>query len=73
MGLGAGKSRQEILAEIGQEVEGINTVRELHSLSLEKNIEMPITNQVYQIVHQGKAPSTAVQELLDRASSAESG
>ena len=71
MGIGAGTPQEEILREIGQEVEGMNTVRELYNLSLSQNIDMPITEQVYKIIYQGKAPATAVQELLNRAATSE--
>jgi len=71
MGIGAGTPQEEILREIGQEVEGMNTVRELYNLSLSQDIDMPITEQVYKIIYQGKAPATAVQELLSRAATSE--
>ena len=71
LGLGSGKAKAEIIAEIGQEIEGINTVRELFSLSENIGVNMPITEQVYNIVHQNHAPATAVQLLLQRNPKAE--
>ena len=72
LGLGSGKSQTEIIAEIGQEIEGINTARELFNISKNHNIDMPITEQVYKIIHQNHDPATAVQLLLQRNPKAES-
>ncbi len=66
LGLGKGLSADKVLAEINQEVEGINTVSELFKLSQKHHIEMPITEQVYRIVHQGAQPAQAVRQLLNR-------
>lgn len=71
LGLGQGKARQQICDEIGQEIEGINTARELYEISRQLDVEMPITEQVYQIVHQGHDPNQAVQDLLRRGPRAE--
>jgi len=66
IGLGQGRSVSEILQEIGQEVEGINTVRELYAMALRAGVEMPITTQVYQVVFEGLAAKDAVVSLLRR-------
>ena len=70
--LGTGKSKAEAIAEIGQEIEGINTVRELFEISKNLDVDMPITEQVYKIIHQNNDPETAVQLLLQRNPKAES-
>lgn len=72
LGLGKGKSRDKIARAIGQEIEGINTVRELYSISQKHRIEMPITEQVYKIIYDGLEPATAVKQLLQRDPRAES-
>ena len=66
IGLGQGKSTEEIKKEIGQEIEGINTTRELYQKSLSLEVEMPITEQVYQILYQQLSPLQAVKNLLGR-------
>ena len=66
LGLGRGKPQQQVCDEIGQEIEGINTARELYRVSRERAVEMPITEQVYRIVHQGHDPKSAVRDLLRR-------
>ena len=66
LGLGSGKSMQQILAEIGQEAEGINTAREMHNILQRHDIEMPITEQVYKVIFKGQSPTQAVDALLAR-------
>ena len=71
LGIGRGKSREQVCREIGQEIEGIHTARELYSMSRELNVEMPITEQVYRVVHLGHDPKSAVRDLLGRDPRAE--
>ena len=71
LALGQGKSLDETIAAIGQVVEGINTSREVHALAEDHGVEMPITEQVYMILHQGHTPREAVQALMERALRAE--
>ncbi len=71
LGIGQGKSRERMCREIGQAIEGINTARELYSMSRELGVEMPITEQVYRVLHQGHDPKSAVRDLLARDPKAE--
>ena len=71
--LGRGRSLQQALAEIDQVVEGIGTAREVRNLALQVGVEMPIVEQVYQVIHQGRAPELAVRALLERQPRAECG
>jgi len=73
LGLGLGQRRKlaDVLAEIGQEVEGVATARELHQLAARLNVEMPITEQVYRVLFEQRPPSAAVEALLTREPRAE--
>ncbi|MFV1982682.1 MAG: NAD(P)H-dependent glycerol-3-phosphate dehydrogenase [Thiohalomonadales bacterium] len=71
LAIGHGKSIEDACNEIGQVVEGINTATEVHRLAQQKNISMPITDQVYQVLFHGRDPRTAVQSLLTRDIKAE--
>lgn len=53
-------------AEIGQEVEGVATAREVHSKAVALGVEMPITDQTYQVLYHGLSPADAVHNLLSR-------
>lgn len=52
--------------EIGQEVEGIGTAREVHNKAAALGVEMPITEQTYRVLYEGLEPSAAVRNLLSR-------
>lgn len=67
LALGQGKGIDETVREIGQVVEGVGTCREVHELARDLNVEMPITEQVYLIIHKGHTPQEAVQALMMRA------
>jgi glycerol-3-phosphate dehydrogenase (NAD(P)+) len=66
IGLGQGRPLDEVIREIGQEVEGITAAREIHQLAARHNIEMPIAEQVYKVLYENVAPTTAVHNLLVR-------
>lgn len=66
LALAQGKAVDEARREIGQEVEGVNTTREVRCLALRLNVEMPITEQTYKVLYEGLKPQTAVENLLSR-------
>lgn len=68
MGLGLGKGRtvEEVREEIGQEVEGVSAAKEVFLLAQKQQIEMPITEQIYKVLYEGLSPQSAVQNLLSR-------
>ena len=66
LALGQGINYQQALQEIGQVVEGVNTAREVVRLAKRFSIDMPITEQVYRVLHENLAPRDAVRALLTR-------
>ncbi|SJM96570.1 NAD(P)H-dependent glycerol-3-phosphate dehydrogenase [Crenothrix polyspora] len=66
LALGQGKNKDDIIKEIGQEIEGISAAKETHLLALKYGIDMPITEQTYKVLYEQLAPQTAVQNLLSR-------
>ncbi|OOY53978.1 NAD(P)H-dependent glycerol-3-phosphate dehydrogenase [Solemya velum gill symbiont] len=71
LALARGLTIDEAKAEIQQEIEGINTAREVYFKAKELGVEMPITDQVYRIIYEGQSPREAVKELLHRAHKSE--
>jgi glycerol-3-phosphate dehydrogenase (NAD(P)+) len=71
LALAEGKSVEEARCEIGQEVEGVQTAREVYLLSQQLGVEMPITQQVHAVLYQALSPLQAVHNLLDRSQKAE--
>ncbi len=66
LGIGQGQSVDDTIQSIGQEVEGYHTTRELYKRARMLDITMPITEQVYHVLYQGRDPKVAVQALLHR-------
>jgi glycerol-3-phosphate dehydrogenase (NAD(P)+) len=66
LGLGQGKKLSEVMAAIGQEVEGVATAKELHQLASRIKVEMPITEQVYKVLFENLPAQAAVEALFKR-------
>ena len=66
LGLGQGRTVEELKAEIGQEIEGILTARLIWQLAVKLGVEMPIVEQVYALLYRGVSPQEAVRQLLLR-------
>jgi glycerol-3-phosphate dehydrogenase (NAD(P)+) len=65
--LGQGKKLPEILLSLdGKVAEGIRTTRAALGLARKLNVEMPITEQMAQILDQNKDPKSAIKELMQR-------
>jgi len=64
--IGRGEKVEDILAGMKQAVEGIWNTACTRALAREHNIDMPVTDEVYAIVHEGKDPRDAVRSLLAR-------
>jgi len=64
--LGSGQKISEIVKEMTMVAEGIKTTKSIYDLSKRHGIEMPITEQVYEIVYNNKNCSKAVKDLLER-------
>lgn len=69
--LGRGRRLPEILASWQMVAEGINTTAAALELARQKEIEMPITEQMYAVLYQERPPLDAVRELMGRRPSAE--
>jgi glycerol-3-phosphate dehydrogenase (NAD(P)+) len=64
--LGQGESLEEILADMTAVAEGVKTAEAVYALARRHDVEMPIVEQVYAIVHEGRSPSDAVRTLMLR-------
>lgn len=64
--LAEGKSLNDILNELGHVAEGVHTAQSVLQLGHQLNIEMPITQAVCSILHEGVSARNAVEVLLNR-------
>jgi glycerol-3-phosphate dehydrogenase (NAD(P)+) len=71
LALGHGDSVEKAMAEIGQVVEGYRNTKEVFVLAQQHKVEMPIVEQVYQVLYCGKSAQLAASQLLSRAKKAE--
>jgi glycerol-3-phosphate dehydrogenase (NAD(P)+) len=72
LALGRGVGIEDAIAEIGQVVEGYRNTKEVYLLAQRLGVEMPITEQIYQVLYEGKDASIAAKALLGRAKKIES-
>ncbi|MBG0755669.1 NAD(P)H-dependent glycerol-3-phosphate dehydrogenase [Vibrio cidicii] len=66
LALGQGKDVDSAQQEIGQVVEGYRNTKEVWMLAQRMGVEMPIVDQIYQVLYQGKDARLAAQDLLAR-------
>jgi len=64
--LGKGMTLDAILAEMDMVAEGVKTAHSAADLARKMNVEMPILEQIYQVLYKGKTCSDAVQDLMAR-------
>ncbi len=65
--LGRGRKLSEIIAGMhGMVAEGVLTTNAAVDLACKTKTEMPITQQMHAILHQGKPPRDAIHELMTR-------
>jgi glycerol-3-phosphate dehydrogenase (NAD(P)+) len=70
--LGRGRKLPDILAGMhGMVAEGVFTTTAAVGLAQARGVEMPITEQMHAILHQGKAPRDAIIELMTRSGKSE--
>jgi glycerol-3-phosphate dehydrogenase (NAD(P)+) len=64
--IGRGESLAQILATMTDVAEGVTTAKSVHAFAAERGVEVPITDEVYRILHEGKPPRAAVADLMMR-------
>ncbi|WP_026376926.1 NAD(P)H-dependent glycerol-3-phosphate dehydrogenase [Aestuariibacter salexigens] len=72
LALGEGMDVEEAMQSIGQVVEGYRNTEEVHLLAQRAHVEMPICEQIYQVLYEGKAAVDAAYALLGREQKDES-
>ena len=62
-----GKSVEEITQGTRMVAEGIRNTRSVYMLARSLGVEMPIVEQMYKVIHEGKKPADAVRDLMQRS------
>lgn len=71
LALGQGKSVDEAMQSIGQAVEGYRNTKEVVMLARRNDVEMPICEQIYDVLYGDTTPQQAAINLLSRAKTSE--
>ena len=66
LALGEGLSADAAIKQIGQVVEGFRNTDEVKQLSTRQGVEMPICDQIFEVLYRGKSAKEAAISLLSR-------
>lgn len=69
--IGQGKSMQEAMDEVKMVVEGVYSAKAAAKLAGKYGVSMPIVEEVNKVLFEGKSPSQAVDDLMQRESRSE--
>jgi len=64
--LSRGRNLNEIVTSMNEVAEGIKTTEAVRQLAGKLRVEMPITEEVYRVLYEGKAPQLAADALMNR-------
>ena len=64
--LAQGKTKEEILSSTEMAVEGVTTSSAVYELGKKYRVDLPISNEVYKVVHKEKSYKDAVIDLMKR-------
>ena len=64
--LAEGLPLDDVLSRMGMVVEGVRTTNAAREISRQYGVEMPITDQLYQVLFRQKTPRSAVESLMGR-------
>lgn len=64
--LGKGRRLEEITGSMRMVAEGVGTTAATRELARQLRVEMPITEQMYGVLYEGRSPRDAIRELMDR-------
>ena len=64
--VGEGLKLEDLHKKINMVVEGIPTTKSVYELAKNKNIELPITNEIYEVLFNNKDCDQSVKDLMMR-------
>lgn len=64
--IGRGERPADVLASMAQIAEGVKTAAPVRALGREKGISLPISEEVYLVLHEERAPKDCVASLMSR-------
>ena len=67
LALGRGESLADIIKGMHMVAEGVKTTDAVCALGTKMGVELPIASAMHRVMHEGLAPSRAIEELMTRA------
>ena len=64
--IGRGERVEDITASMNQVAEGVKSARPVHELMVKHNLTLPISHEVYRVVHENRSPAESVRALMER-------
>jgi glycerol-3-phosphate dehydrogenase (NAD(P)+) len=64
--IGAGQTVAQAAESANGVVEGLSTTKSVNELAVKKNVDMPITNAIYQVLFESVPPQKAITNLMTR-------
>lgn len=64
--IGRGETLEQVLSEMVDVAEGVPTTRSVHELALQRGTEVPITDELFEVLFLGKPAGAALLSLMDR-------
>jgi len=64
--LGKGERFEDIMKSLKTVAEGVKTAKATRELARRHGVEMPVVEEVYRIIYEGKDPRRALQDLMTR-------
>lgn len=64
--LGRGRTLDEVVGEMRMVAEGVKSSRSIHDLATKHDVDMPITEHVVKVVHEGMTPQEMLRSLMSR-------
>ena len=65
--IGQGKHLDEIISDMRMVAEGVKTTRSVYNLSRKLGVDLPICNEVYAVLFEGRAAKETVERLMNRS------
>ncbi len=69
--IGRGRKLDDVLGEMVMVAEGVATTKSVHDLALRHHVELPISEQVYEVLFHGKPVTAATADLMTREAKGE--
>ncbi|MBU0463206.1 MAG: NAD(P)-dependent glycerol-3-phosphate dehydrogenase [Proteobacteria bacterium] len=65
--IGEGKNPDDIISEMRMVAEGVKTTRSVYNLSKKLGVDLPICNEVYFVLFEGRSVKETVERLMNRS------